>query len=259
MIILSEFLSGKIQSLTKEDLANLQRIRMAAFLSGTLISIAIPQTLKEFSGSSFPAETVEEFDFSEVLPGFLSSLDLPSSPWFSKQPEDFLVAANGQILLGCKKTTNDDLKIPEGITNLCAYCLSSYGGTFTKFVIPEGIELVQNCVFKGHTTLKTLIFAPSVRYIGSNLFGDDHAEPTTLVFKQPKGMYIDLPQSTGLLGSLFTEDIRTEGMFSGNKATYTWKIYADNEYIREYNWSGDKITPEWHTLEEWENEQQQEV
>lgn len=255
MILLSDFLSNQITSLPREELVELKRIRGYAFYDGVLTSIELPKTLKQISGTNFPTNSLENIDFSEIPPSFLSSINLTGSPWFQKQPEDFIIAPNGKILLGCKKNTVDGLILPSEVINLGTCALSSYNGTFTKFVIPDNVEIVQNDVFSNHETLTTLVFGTSVRYIGSDLFGGDHAQATTLVFKQPAGMYIDLPNSSnGLLGDLFIEDLRTGGMFESNKELNTWKIYTNNEYIKAYDWSADHITPEWHELEEWADE-----
>lgn len=78
----------------------------------------------------------------------------------------------------------------------------------------------------------------SVRKIGVNAFAytDGSMALAELRFNQPAGMYVELPTAGA------------EGMFKV-KTARSMTIYTDNEYIKNYDYASDNITPTFYHLD----------
>lgn len=161
--------------------------------------------------------------------------------WYKNMPEDSMILiANEKILINNKITKpGSGFVIPDTVINLASYSCASYRGgdsTFTSVVIPDTVEIVLNNVFSSQNSLKQITVGSSVRKIGYKLCPGSNI--TTLIFRQPKDMYIKLPKAG--------EDT---GIYGG-KNSASIDIYTDNEMLKAYDWAKDNVTATIHPLSE---------
>ena len=141
---------------------------------------------------------------------------------------DFGYAAQGKILLYNNNLTGN-FTIPSTVVNLgpasCGY--TTEDTTTTRLIIPDTVEIVNDCAFSNRTALATITIGSAVRYIGTEVF-TYYGEGGVLIFRQPAGMHIKVP-TTG------------NGM-AYQKNSREMTIFTDNEYIQNYDWAKDNVT-----------------
>lgn len=157
---------------------------------------------------------------------------LEDTPYVTNQKTsgapDFGYAALGKILLFNNDLTGN-FTIPSTVVNLgpasCGY--TTEDTTTTRLIIPDTVEIVNDYAFSNRTALATITIGSAVRYIGVEVF-TYCGEGGVLIFRQPAGMYIEVP---------------TEGNgMAYNKNSREMTIYTDNECIRNYDWAKDNVT-----------------
>ena len=121
-----------------------------------------------------------------------------------------------------------NLEIPNSVKSIgnsaFANCLN-----LTSITIPNSVTSIGNSAFLMVGSLKELTIPDSVTSIGSGAF-INAASSSTLIFKQPFGAKITLPEAGSGTG-LFYYKIAT------NKI-----IYTDNETIKNYDYAADNVT-----------------
>lgn len=163
-----------------------------------------------------------------------------NTKWLNNMPvESMVLIANGKILLDNKVTKpSAGFIIPNTVINLASYSCQKYSSTdsnFTKAVIPDTVEIIQDSVFYNQNSLKQITVGSSVRKIGHALCTESIS---TLIFRQPADMYIELPkpgEDTGIYGG---------------KSSISVDIYTDNKMLKAYDWAKDNVTATIHPLSE---------
>ena len=252
-------------SLTAAELMGVKTIQPYFFYEGALNELQIPSSVEIIGENAFTRcylkkidfsntaslKEIKEYAFNQCSDGVtlevigLENINpyckihtgtLDEFPFVYNTLQSYLYAANGKILLTCSKLTGN-FAIPD-VINLSACSCGGRGdngdSTTTKLVIPDTVELVNDEVFINRTALTNITIGSSVRYIGKNLYTLPSA--ATLIFRQPSGMYVELPiagQSTGL---------------AYNKESRAIAIYTDNECIKNYDWSADNATVTFYPL-----------
>ena len=173
---------------------------------------------------------------------FIGSETFKNTLWYKNMPENSMILmANGRILIHNKIIRpGSGFVIPDTVINLASYSCENYRGvvdsTFTSVVIPDTVEIVLNKVFSSQDSLKQITVGSSVRKIGYKLCPGSNI--TTLIFRQPKDMYIELPKAG--------EDT---GIYGG-KSSASIDIYTYNEMLKAYDWAKDNVSATIHPLSE---------
>lgn len=255
---LSETLSGSITQLTASDLDGATKIYMNRFMDCTkLTSVDIPEGVTEIMSGAFcgcPISRMSlpstlrriEYNSSYIAYGLPSCtigktgvlLDLDSS----KVPKDanipgaaFLTEAFSSfpVLMGAGdsilwKNEAGATTIPTSVRNICGDAIRSLASTVTSFVVPDFVEILGGNVAPGSSVTKVTVGA-GVTVMRTGVMGNTAV--TTWVFRQPAGVTVELPTPGDGTGLGYKKDSRSI------------TIYTDNESIKNYNWSGDNITP----------------
>ena len=268
MSLLQKLLTAKLVTLTKDDLSGVTNIKQYCFnYQSNLTSVEIPDSV-EFIGAyafgynpnlntfvmgknvTYIGTTI--FDKSNGL----TNIDMEDmnpyceiygntfidTSWFANQPEESVfIVANGQMIVGNKLSTpSNGLEIPSTVKTLASYCFYKYGDTvdsnFTKAVIPDTIEMVQHNVFSAQSALTQITIGSSVNRITGCLTPGTYI--TDLIFRQPAGMSIELPEAGTDYGLGYKKD------------SYSMNIYTDNECIKNYDWATDNVTATFYSLSE---------
>jgi len=150
-----------------------------------------------------------------------------------------LYMSNGRILVSHKiSKPSTNLSIPDTVVNIASRALYKYSEdtNFKKCVIPDTVEILGDNIFDEQSTLTSITVGASVRRIGVDLTPSNSV--TTLIFRQPAGMYVELPPAG-------------DGEFIGlayNKNSRNVSIYTDNECIKNYDWATDNVTATFYPL-----------
>lgn len=251
MNLIAQTLSKTLTEVTADQLKGISYIRNSAFRnSSNLTAISLPETINKIGQDVFDfSENIANVDIERIDPYTIVGPMIPSgngvlqnTVWFKNHSDIWIYAATGKILVGNKLSSPDNtFTIPDTVVNLWPHSCSLYTGTptLTSVVIPDKVEIIQHDVFDGQTSLATITVGASVRYIGGYL--TPGTQTTTLIFRQPAGMFIELP--------IAGESITSTGM-AYNKTSRAISIYTDNEYIQNYDWATDGVTPTFHPLSE---------
>jgi len=152
---------------------------------------------------------------------------------------------------GCISWEADTITIPGAVDNIPTYCFNACS-KIKEFILQEGITEVKSYAFGNCTGMVSLSLPESlttlqansfyyctalteiripknVATMGQYCFYDSKA--TNVYFEQPAGMTVSMTQ-----------------VFNGKNAR-TMNVYTDNESIKNYNWSGDNITPTFYHLD----------
>lgn len=257
---ISDIIGAKTTAVTKADMQGVKKIRKYAFPSQTsLREIYIPSSVLSIGDYAFDNCTnIETITFADDISpymyigsgGFIESdhtvyfesMQLFSgTKWAANQPSDSLICiAQGRILLANTiSDTSSAFTIPETVVTLASRSCGAMGGssTLTEFVIPDTVEMIQDFILSSHTNINKITIGSSVRYIGAGLA--NYSSSYTLIFRQPAGMYVELPPEGG------------DGKgIAYNKSSRSCSIYTDNEYIMNYDWATDNVTPTFYPLSE---------
>lgn len=261
---LSETLSGKITTLTAEDLKGVTRILPFRFASCTnLTSVILPESLEEilpcaFSncpitsikfpsslkniGEPFDSGAVYDLITNEILnstetvniDGSALKKDtyiratsvLKDTGWFTNiGDKQALMGENDSILF---LNTKGSTEIPESVRNIVGNAIHDLDTTITSLVIPDWVEIIGGDICDS-TSLTKCTIGSNVHLMG--VYTMANTTITTWIFRQPEGMEVTLPAEAG----------QYKGLAYG-KSARTIDIYTDNECIINYDWSGDNIT-----------------
>lgn len=250
MNLITKALSKSLTEVTADQLKGATYIRNGAFYSmSSLKKITIPATIEQIGTYAFDKSTnISDVNLDDMNPyviigPYVSSdeMFLKTSSWFKNHPDSMIYASSNRILISNKIASPSSYTIPDTVVNLGPGALSLYSGTssLTSAVIPDTVEIVQSHMFNNHSSLTKITVGASVRYIGSNL--TPGTQTTTLIFRQPAGMYIELPIPGDSL------EKPCPGM-AYNKSSRNVSIYTDNEYIRNYDWATDGVTATFYPL-----------
>ena len=244
---ISELETKKVTKITAKELYGAKRIKDEAFRGcSDLEDIELPETLVEIGKNAFMSTTSEGnlIKTDNLNPyciiGFCNGGSGLSGNEMNTVANEMVLIAKGRILLTNSFITEENFIIPDTVLNISsAACevTNNRSAFLTKVIIPDTVEIIQNDIFQGQTTLKQITVGSSVRYIGKYLVPSE-ASTTTLIFRQPVGMHIELPvpgENTGL------------AYYKNSRAI---SIYTDNEYIRNYDWATDNVTATFYSLSE---------
>lgn len=244
--------------LTAKDLEGISKIGFGAFRGcPNLIAVALPDTITTIEQYAFYdcpnlqtiymgkncftsltlytfSATLSNIDMSDISENsVMNTLYFAETEWYNSLPtESMICIANDKMLFtNTISKPSEGFEIPSTVTVLGGLSCQKYGDTsdsnFTSFVIPDTIENIQGSVFEGQP-LATITVGSSVRKIGSYL--TPSTTTTTLIFRQPAGMYIELPTAGNGSGMAYDKDSRAIS------------VYTDNEYIKNYDWATDNVT-----------------
>lgn len=260
MGLLVDYLTRSKTSLTARDLDRIKTIRAYCFEeNSSLLSIEIPSWIEEIGACAFGyCSSISAIYTSSMNPFIRIDYNMSTDTefYYSYNPFSETKWYSVMVSLGAKMAVSDDGKvllanaitdssngytIPDTVINLAGGSLSKANidtntNGLLSFVIPDSIEIIGGYLLYRHTNLATLTVGSSVRYIGKYLF--DSSSTTTVVFRQPAGMYVELPpagENTGL---------------AYNKSSRNVSIYTDNECIRNYDWATDNVTATFYSLSE---------
>lgn len=268
MSLLSDLLSNKLIALTKEQLSGVTAILSTMFYNRTsLQSIELPDEITRIGNSAFNGcESLVKINIPKNLTSIgiapfskctsLSTIDTESmnpycvinniisiedTAWYSSQPEESMITmAQGRILIGNKITKpSEEFVIPNTVLNLAYGSCATYGDTdsnFISIVVPDTVEMLCNNPFYGSSSLTKITIGASVNKILG--FITPSNKVTTLIFRQPEGMNIELPTPGSSNGMGYQKD------------AYSMNIYTDNEYIKNYDWATDNVTVTLYPLSE---------
>ena len=245
MGVLQDVIMKTVKSLSKEQLFGVTKFRSKVlFECKTLQRLEIPNSVEFIGGSAFyNCTSLTEIDSSDMNPYCKIDCDSEggTSPpfegtgWLNNQPQNSMVLmANGKILVHSKTSTPSQyLIIPDTVVNIASMACQGSDSNFTSFVIPDSVEIVMNNILSSSTLTKITV-GRSVRYIEKGLVPSTNV--TTLIFRQPAGMYVELPEAGNGKGLAY------------DKSSRSVAIYTDNEYIKNYPWSTDNVTATFYPL-----------
>ena len=236
MSLLSDLLSKKLTSVTKEQLDGATMIKNAAFYNqANLVSLGIPYSVEYISINAFIGCTaLKEIDSDDMNPfcrmaytSITSATVFSDTAWYKNHATGTIITmAKDQILI----RMGSDGVIPSTIKNIAPdSCLNS-----ASFVVPDTVEMVQGYAFDGCSSLTKLTIGSSVREITGTISPGTGLK--NLIFRQPAGMAVELPTPGNGTGLAYSKD------------AYSMNIYTDNEDIKNYNWSGDNVTATFYPL-----------
>lgn len=242
MSLLPALLSRTLAAVTAADLVGVTQIKPYAFyLQSNLNTFEIPRSINYIGGAAFSGcsalETINSNNmnpeclmFSQTT-GFNTWID---TAWLANQPANSMVTmANGKILVG--NTITDQASgfvIPSTVTNVAPFSCQKFsenGTALTKVILPDSVEMIQANAFAGQSSLAQITIGASVRRI-LGLITPSGTSVTTLIFRQPAGMTIDLPTPGSANGMAYNKDSRPIS------------IYTDNDLIKNYGWATDNVT-----------------
>ena len=116
------------------------------------------------------------------------------------------------------------------------YLEKEHSSKATQYTIPDNVEYVQRNPFANQYDLTKIVIGASVSKIEAVLV--PHEKVTTLVFRQPQSLVVDLPspgENTGLAYYKQSRDVT---------------IYTDNDSIKNYGWATDNVTATFKPLSE---------
>ena len=197
----------------------------AAFYSCTnLKKLVLPPSVEKiYTGSFGDCTSLQDIDLNVSPYCIISGAAFSDCP-FGSDATDNVVVANGKILFIAKNST-----WPESVINIA-------GGTGANLVIdscltiPDRIEIIGGAITGSPTKM---ILGSSTRILSTESIP---TSVTELICRQPAGMKISLPTAGETFGLTY------------NKNSRAVNIYTDNEDIRNYNWSGDNVTPTFYSL-----------
>lgn len=247
MSLISDYLSKRMTTITKEQLNGAKGFRSYAFNYYTnLKSIEIPYSVKIFGVGVFvnctSLETIntDSMDPYAIIPTTgIFNLNDTLKWWLDRPVGQFVTIANGQILVGNKiSTPSSGFVIPSTVKNIAFSGCGKYSDTtdsnFTSVVIPDTVEMLQNRIFDGQTTLTKITVGAGVRKMTGRIVPG--ASVKNMIFRQPAGMTVELPTPGEATGIAY------------NKDAYSMNIYTDNEDIRNYGWATDNVTATFYPL-----------
>lgn len=245
MSLISDYLTKKLTVITKEQLDGAKQIKSNAFWEFTsLTSIGIPYSVKTFGESPFyNCSQLKTIDTDSMDPYAIIPMVVfcqANLKWYIDKPEGTMVTvAKGRILVGNKiSTPSNGFVIPSTVKNIAFDACGKYGDTvdsnFTSVIIPDTVEMLQNEIFSGQTALTKITVGSGVRKMTGKITIGTGIK--NLIFRQPAGMSIDLPEPGEATGIAYSKD------------AYSMNIYTDNEDIKNYNWSGDNVTATFYPL-----------
>lgn len=154
-----------------------------------------------------------------------------------KQQSPIVLLSQGRILLDNKISDFTGFEIPKTVINITDNACQAKGEStkgLTSIIIPDQVEIIGNNIFNAHSSLSKIVVGSLVRKIGPSLCPSENV--TTLIFKQPSDMYIELPQPGDGSGMAY------------RKSSYNISIYTDNNCIKNYNWSADNVVATFYPL-----------
>lgn len=225
---LSEVLSGRLTTLTAEDLRGVYCIRTNCFTGCVgLTAVALPHTVKFIDQNAFYGCPLETIDTSALEKDCLIEKSaFTTSTW----P---LYDGTSRVLMGkddCIMYQNESgsTEIPACVRNIVGLAFTSLDSSITSVTIPDTVEILYGGVVFPHG-VTTVTVGSGVCKMGVNTMYSG-SSGITWIFRQPAGMTVELPTAGDGTGLNYNKDSRTI------------TIYTDNECIINYNWSGDNIT-----------------
>lgn len=249
MATLSEIICLTVTEIKKDDIDGANCIKYCAFYHNeNLRRIEIPYSVKKIYDHAFNSCTsLTEIDGSNMDPCCVAISDTGTSdhntmflntPWVSNLASNAMhYWANGGILVRCKLTTpSTDLIIPDTVKSIWqgAFSDMTLDSAFKSLIIPDTVEMISGNSGIYKSGLEKIVIGSGVRHIGSNNFGGSSLPK--LVFRQPKEMYVELPQAGDPTGIAYNKDSRAVS------------IYTDNECIKNYAWATDNVTATFYPL-----------
>ena len=252
MSLLSDVLSKKVTKIRVSQLSGVEKIAGSAFYNFTALSeVCLPSTLKEIESNSFyGCSALRKLSIDNISPyikissGAFGSIGgdgyiKPNIDIIASQPDETMICISNNRVLFHNKITDPTagFVIPGTVINLTGGSCSKYGDiSLTNVTIPDTVEVVGDDVFDGHNSLATITIGSSVRFIDAHLCPG--TQTTTLIFRQPAGMYVELPTPGDGTGLAY------------NKNSHSITIYTDNECIKNYDWATDNVTVTFYSLSE---------
>lgn len=159
--------------------------------------------------------------------------------WYKSLPDGPITLARGEILYRYKGTAGLQ-ECPSTVKTMgercCMYLENEHSSTATQYTIPDNVEYVQKNPFAFQSTLTKIVVGANVSKIEHNLV--PHEKVTTLVFRQPQDLIVDLPTPGEGTGMAYYKDSRAV------------TIYTDNDSIKNYGWATDNVTATFKPLSE---------
>lgn len=242
MNLLQNVISQNLTILRKEWITPVQKILPNTFIyCANLTKVAIPSSIKIIHQYAFDScNNISEFNTDGMNEYCIVNEAFYNTAWQKSYTSNKLIlGANGKIMFGnTYATPSSGLSIPDSVVNLAACACKLYGtatdSAFTSFIIPDQVEIIGRNPFSGQTTLTKITVGANVRHIDSVLSPGTNA--TTLTFRQPAGMEVELPKPGDGTGLAY------------NKSSYSVTIYTDNECIKNYGWATDNVTATFYPL-----------
>lgn len=238
---IADVINKKVTKIEASDLLGCEKLSAESFYGcAKLESLEIPYSITIIDYEVFgKCTSLYEIDSSKMNPYCIVEKNFRDTLWYTNQSENTLITmSNKKILIGNKiSKPSTNLSIPSSVINLASYCLQEYGSGdsgFTSVVIPDTVEILGAYIFYSHDYLASITIGAGVRRIGNDL--TPGTQTTTLIFRQPKEMVIDLPVAGDGTGIAY------------NKNSRAISIYTDNECIKNYDWATDNVTATFYPL-----------
>lgn len=243
--MLAKTLTKTLTEIKKEDLDGCEKIAKYTFYKcEKLKSVEIPYSVKRIEGQAFvDCAALTNINTDEMDPycKITTASDVTYAPFkntgaYNNLPADSVwLMANGKIMAGNTYTTpSESLIIPDSVINLASGACAGSDTNFTSFVIPDTVEIICDDVVTS-TVLTKMTVGKMARDIGARLVPSG---VTKLIFRQPAGMEIALPEAGADNGMAYDKDSRSIS------------IYTDNECIKNYDWATDNVTATFYPLSE---------
>ncbi len=215
-------------------------VACALYSQKNIKTITIPNNIKRIEPEAFlktPLTAVISDEMDPLCEVYPNAFDVDSA--FITNATLPLLFANGKIAFRINWLDG----IPDSVINLAGQSIRfnavSPSGV-QKFVIGNNVQVIQFdplwFLNSGDIFITTVDVGENVAQIKGRFIIDKRI--TTLIFRQPENMEIQLPATGSKTGLAYMKDSRAID------------VYTDNLAIRAYGWAADNATVTFHPLSE---------
>lgn len=239
MSLITDLILGTRTSMTESDWMGATKICDHLFANSSITYIELPSSIRKIGRLAFQNSELTDIVGTNAYPyiecACNTSSDIISpfagTPWYCTENTVLYWGTNNEVLALCAlENPSTDLSFQAGVKNILDFAF--YPATkdnWTEVVIPDSVEQIGHYGLGSHS-LKKITFGKNCAKLKGYLA---LSSTTTLIFRQPAGMNVELSE-----------------YFAYYKSATTVSIYTDNECIRNYDWTSKSVTPTFYSLSE---------